>query len=155
MLRIATIARSAAVALAFALTAASTTALADGPVAHAKGHHGEAGAREDHAKKFPMRPEAFRELVARRTDRARVKMEEILADRKLPDAVAAAVRKDFEAGAAKVKAAAEKAAAKGQVTLADAKELKKLAHDLIEEARIRYGLGKGGHHKKGGHKRDA
>ena len=154
MLRIATIARSAAAALALALTVAPLAAHADEP---ARGHHGRDGVRDEHAKKFPMRPEAFRELVAHRTDKARVKMEEVLAGRKLPDAVAAAVRKDFEAGAAKVKAAAEKAATKGSVTLEDAKEIRKLAQELIADARTRYGLGKPEHHKKGhhGHDKDA
>jgi hypothetical protein len=150
MLRVTTIARSAAAALAFALTAVPLTALADdGRAAPAHGHH---GVRDEAAKKFPMRPEAFKELVAHKTDKARVHMEELLVAKKLPDAVAAQVRKDFEAGAAKVKAAADKVAAKGSVTLADAKEVKKLAHELIAEARQRYGLGKP-HHGKGHHDR--
>jgi hypothetical protein len=150
MLRIQTIARSAAAALALALTAAPLTALADEPAAGA--HHDHGRAREDHAKMFPMRGEAFRELVARRTDKAREHMDRMLAARKLPDALAAQVRRDFEAGAAKVKAAAEKVAQKGSVSLEDAREIRKLARDLIAEARAKYGLPKG-EHPKGRHDR--
>lgn len=153
MPRIQTLARFASAALALSLLAAPLTALADEPASPARGHHEHGKARKDQAEKFPMRSEAFRELVAKRLDNARVRLERMLAARKLPDAVAAQVRKDFEQGAAKVKAAAEKTAQKGAVTREDARDVRKLAEAIITEARAKYGIGKP-EHRKGQHGRN-
>ncbi len=144
MIRFATIARSAAAALALALTAAPLTALADEPAAGARDHGRD---HEDRAARFPMKPEAFEQLVEKRIAKAREHLERVLAAQPLPDLVKVSVRRDFEEGAAQVRAAAKKAADGGTVTKEEARAVRELARSIVEQGRAKYGLGKPDHPK--------
>ncbi len=153
-------------ALVVAVSAVPATALAAGPgdqpsaVEHgAKGKRGE-GKGEREAHQFPMKGGDFITMVDARIVKIRTKVQEKLAKHPLPDATKKAVLADVDAGAAKVKVAAQKAAADGTVTKEEAKSVRDLAHDVKKQVRTKYGLpgrgdGKGerGHGKgKGGGK---
>ena len=145
MIRIATIARSAAAAIALALVAAPMTALADEPAAprheHGKGHE---------RAEFPMKADAFQQLVERRIAKAHEHMEKILVAKSLPEAVANAVRKDFEDGAGRVRAAAKAAEKNGVVSKEEAHVVRELSRTIVEQMREKYGMPKG-EHPKGKH----
>ena len=72
----------------------------------------------------------------------------MLAERKVPEAKQAQIKKDFEDGAAAVKAAAARAGSDGTVTKAEAKEVRDLAKDLKQKAREKYMPGKGQERRK-------
>ena len=144
MIRFATIARSAAAALALALTAAPLTALADEPAAGARDHR---KGHEDRAAQFPMTAEAFGQLVERRIVKARGHLDRVLAGKPLPAPVLDAVRRDFELGAEKVRDAAKKAEKNGQVTKEEARVVREVAREVVSQGRAKYGLGKPDHAK--------
>ncbi len=135
-----------ALALVFAVSAKPVTALAAGPEAAqdamehgAKGKRSEGkGKREAH--QFPMKGGDFIARVDARIAKIRTKAQEKLARRPLPEATKKAVLADVDAGAAKVKAAANKAAADGTVTREEAKAVRDLAHDVRKEIRTEHGL---------------
>ncbi len=136
------IVRPAAAALALSLGLAPAVALAHG---HDKGDRGglvEQGKGKEHAR-FPMKAEEFKQLVEARIRKAFEHLDRILDKRQVPEAIKAQVKKDFDAGAAQVRAAATKAGADGTVTKAEAKDVRELAKDLRDKAREKYGMGKG------------
>lgn len=143
MIRIATIARSAAAALALALTVAPLTASADEPTPKQERH--QKGAHERAA--FPMKAEEFEALVEKRIADAHAHMERAIVDRGVPDLVAAAVRRDFEAGAAQVRAATKVAEKNGVVTHEEARAVRKLARTIANDLKEKYGVGRGEHAK--------
>lgn len=146
-------------ALVFAVSALPATALAAGPdgtsgaVEHgAKAKRGEGkGQREAH--QFPMKGGDFITMVDARIVKIRARVQEKLAKHPLPEATKKAVLADVDAGAARVKAAAQKAAADGTVTREEAKSVRDVAKDVKKEVRTKYGLPGRGHGKgkgKGG-----
>jgi hypothetical protein len=148
------------IALVAAVSALPATALAAGPEAaqrpgqSAEEHgspRGGKGKGEREAHQFPMKGGDFITMVDARIQKVRAKVQEKLAKHPLPDATKKQILADVDAGAAKVKAAAQKAAADGTVTKDEAKEVRDLAHQVKKDVRAKAGLpehGKG--HGKGG-----
>lgn len=142
MKSIQSIVRPIAVALVFALSAIPMTAFAGdkAPVTETK-----------KPPRFPMTAESFNKLIENRIAKIRERLSEKLAKHKVPEAKQAEIKKDFEAGAAAIRAAAAKAAADGTVTKEEAKDVRRLAKDIRRQAREKYmpGKGHGKEHGKG------
>lgn len=134
MLSIRKIIRPAAVALAFALVAAPVAA-------HAEGKDRSAEVKKQ--RKFPMPAESFNKLIEKRLTKAREHLVSRLDKHNAPEAMKAQAKKDFDAGAAAVRALSAKVQADGTVTQEEAKQVRDLAKDLKQKAREKYGLGKG------------
>jgi hypothetical protein len=115
-----------AVALAFALCAAPVTAFA--------GDRAPAAETKKDQRRFPMKAESFNKLIEKRIAHMREHLSRTLAARKVPEAKQAQIKKDFEDGAASVRAAAARASADGTVTKEEAKEVRGLARDLRGKA---------------------
>lgn len=98
---------------------------------------------------FPMNPAKFSEIVDRKIDLARAQMELILVAHPVPDATKTQIRKDFEAAAAKLRAAAKEAGKDGKVTKDEAKDVRKQAKEFVKELRAKYGNDKDKDHDKG------
>jgi len=97
----------------------------------------------DHDKgEFPMNPTKFTEIVDRKIDLARAQMELILTTNSIPDATKAQIRKDFEAAAVKVRAAAKEAGKDDKVTKDEAKDVRKQGRSFVKELREKYGKDK-------------
>jgi hypothetical protein len=144
-------------ALVAAVSALPATALAAGPEGarpgqsaeeHGKGPRGK-GEREAH--QFPMKGGDFITMVEARIQKVRAKVQEKLAKHPLPDATKKQVMTEVDAGAAKVRAAAQKAAADGTVTKEEAKDVRELAKDVKKDLRAKAGLPE---HGKGHGKKD-
>jgi hypothetical protein len=143
MKKLSSFVRSAAVALALAFVAAPTVALADEPAAG----HREHGKQHGDRAAFPMKADAFQQLVERRIAKAHEHMERILTGKAVPEVVATAVRKDFEDGAGRVRAAAKAAEKNGVVSKEEARAVRELAKDIVDRMRDKYGMPKGEHPK--------
>jgi len=147
MIRIRSMFRAASLALA--LAAVPTAALADGktptaehPAADAKKPSGKAHRKaKGHEQDFPMKAAQFKDLVEKRIAHAREHLDKVLDAHQVPEATRAQIKKDFDAGAAAIRAAADKAAADGEVTKDEAKDVRDLAKDLKKKAREKYGVG--------------
>ena len=130
-----------AVALVLAVTAAPLTAFAGdkAPVAETK--------KDKH---FPMTAESFNKRIEKRIAHMRERLTQMLAAHKVPEAKQAQIKKDFEDGAAAIRAAATRAGADGTVTKEEAKDVRSLAKDLRKKAHEKYmpGKGKGKDHEK-------
>ncbi len=126
-------------ALVFAAALVPATALADGP----EGRHGG----KDGKAAFPMNGPEFMAKVDARIQKTRAKVSEHVAKKHLPEAVQKKVMAEVDAGAAKVRAAATKAAADGTVTKDEAKQVRELAHTVKKELRAKAGLPEKGHGK--------
>lgn len=134
--------RTLAIAAACASIAAPLAASAEEKVD--KTPRVEKVAKRHHDKgEFPMTPEKFEKIVEKKIEKTRSKMESILTAAALPDAVKAQVRKDFDAAAAKVRAAAKEAGKDGKVTKEEAKDVRKQARSFVKELRAKYGKDKG------------
>lgn len=130
--------RPLALALVFATTAAPLAAFAD-----EKTPKVEKVDKKKHGKgEFPMEAVKFDEIVEKRIAHAREQMENLLAAHPLPDAMKEKIRKDFDAGAAAIRAAAKDAGKDGKVTRDEAKDVRELARDLKDDMREKYGKGK-------------
>lgn len=101
----------------------------------------------DKAKKFPMPAAEFQKHVETRIAKRKEKLTEKMTERKVPAEKQKAVLAEFEAGAAKVRAAATEAGKDGTVTLAEATEVHKIAKEQRKEVRSK--LGKKGKKGKG------
>jgi hypothetical protein len=99
--------------------------------------------KKKHGKgEFPMESTRFDEKVEARIKHAREQMEKLLAAHPLlPDATKSQIRKDFEAGAAAIRAAAKDAGKDGKVTRDEAKDVRELAREMKKSAREKYGKG--------------
>lgn len=131
------------IALVAAISALPATALAAGPEGTQRPGQGavERGGRgEREAHKFPMKGGDFITMVDARIQKVRTRVQEKLAKHPLPDATKKQILADVDAGAAKVKAAAQKAAADGTVTKDEAKEVRDLAHQVKKDVRAKAGL---------------
>jgi len=139
--------RTLAIASAFAFIAAPLTASAD---EKPKAPRVEKVSKRHHDKaEFPMEPTKFTEVVDRKIEHARTKMEAILTAAAVPDTVKTQVRKDFEAAAVKVRAAAKEAGKDGKVTKEEAQDVRKEARSFVKQLRDKYGADKGKDAKKG------
>src|SRR5262245_37967270 len=149
MIRIRSMFRAAS--LAVALVALPAAAFADDAPTQSPGQPTAAKTKADKAHKkgkkghehdFPMKAEQFKKLVEERIAHARERLDKALDAHDVPEATRAQIKKDFDAGAAAIRAAADKVASDGQVTKEEAKDVKDLAKDLKQKAREKYGLGK-------------
>ncbi|MDI1479841.1 hypothetical protein [Polyangium sp. y55x31] len=132
-----TFVRPLAFALAFAFAAAPLAASAE---EKGKQPKVEKVDKKKHGKgEFPMESARFDEKVEAKIKHAREQMEALLAAHPLPESMKAQIRKDFEAGAAAIRAAAKEAGKDGKVTRDEAKDVKKLAKELKENAREKFG----------------
>ena len=140
------IARSLAAALAL-VVAVPAVALADAtPAAPAAGRRdakADKRGKKD-GKQFPMKAATFKDHVEKRIAKAKTKLSEMLERHQVPAAMRAEVMKDFDAGAASVRVAADRVSKDGTVTQEEAKEVRELAKDLKQKARAKYGLGNAG-----------
>ena len=145
MFSIRNIVRPAAVALAFALVAAPAAA-------HAEGKDRSAEVKKE--RKFPMPAESFNKLIEKRLSMAREHLVKALDKHNVPEATKAQAKKDFDDGAAAVRALSAKVQADGTVTKEEAKQVRGLAKDLRQKAREKYGMGKDKAKGKGQHGRE-
>lgn len=117
--------------------------------------------RGDHAKQFPMKGADFLQKMDARSAKAKERLVHVL-DRKKVDAdKRKAVLADFDAGRAKVRAAAEVAAKDGTVSIEEAKTVRGVAKEARKAMKEKHGIsgkhgkrhkdgkGKGGKGKKG------
>ena len=142
------IARSVAAALAL-IVAAPTVALADAAPGAPPATKADKDGKRGKENRFPMKAATFKEHVEKRISKAKSKLGEMLDRNKVPEATRASIMKDFDAGAASVRAATDRVSKDGQVTKEEAKEVRDLAKDLKKKAREKYGLGKGKGKDKG------
>ncbi|MDI3283578.1 hypothetical protein [Polyangium sp. 15x6] len=131
------IVRPLAFALAFVFATAPLAASAE---EKGKAPRVEKVDKKKHGKgEFPMESARFDEKVEEKIKHAREQMESLLAAHPLPESMKAQIRKDFESGAAAIRAAAKEAGKDGKVTRDEAKDVKKLAKELKENAREKFG----------------
>src|SRR4051812_3843424 len=122
-----------ALSLAFATTAAAP-AFADGAGAKAAEHKDG----KEKAKHFPIAADKFTKMVDSRLVKAKEKLEAGLTKHKVEDAQKTKILKDFDDGAALVRAAAKRAGKDGEVTKDEAKEVRGLVKTLREQMRAKY-----------------
>ena len=130
MFALKSVVRSAAVAVALAAIAVPSVAFAS-PKGDRNGEHAE------HEKHFPMKADRFREHLEKRIAKAKAHLEKQLDAHKVDAAMRTRIEKEFDAGAAQVRAAAAKAEADGTVTADEAKDVRDLAKRLRKEAKKR------------------
>lgn len=140
-----------ALSLAFATTAAAP-AFADGAHAKAAEHKegkrkAEKGKDKDKAKRFPIAADKFTRMVDSRIVKAKEKLTTKLDEHKVGADQKAKILKDFDDGAALVRAAAKRAGKDGEVTKDEAKEVRGLVKTLREQMRAKYAPKKGADHK--------
>jgi hypothetical protein len=139
MFQMSSLARSVAVSLALAIGIAPLAASAQ-----EKDKQEQAGKRGDkrgekHGKKhFPMKADEFKKHVENRITRSIEKLDTVLAKRNVPVAKRAEIKKDVEAAAVLVRAAAARVAADGTVTKEEAKEVRGLAKDMKKKAMAKH-----------------
>jgi hypothetical protein len=141
---------SIAVAVTLALVAIPTSALADSgrpAAADAKGkrpasEEAKGGQKKGKRKHFPIEAQKFQEMVDKRISKARAHMERAMEKHHVSDALKAQIRKDFEVGAAQIRAAAKRLGADGTVTKEEAKEVRGLTKSLKQKSREKYLGGK-------------
>ena len=124
-----------ALSLAFATTAAAP-AFADGAGAKAAEH--KEGKGKDKAKHFPIAADKFNKMVDSRLAKAKDKLEEGLTKHKVESDKKTKILKDFDDGAALVRAAAKRAGKDGEVTKDEAKEVRGLVKTLREQMRAKF-----------------
>lgn len=134
MLSIRTIVRPAIAALALSIFALPM-------VAHAEGKDRSAEVKKE--RKFPMPAESFNKHIEKRLAKAREHLVKALDKNNAPAATKAQATKDFDAGAAAVRALSAKVAADGTVTADEAKQVRGLSKELKQKAREKYGVFKG------------
>jgi hypothetical protein len=113
-------------------------------------------AGEKSAKKFPMSAQEFKQKHDAHVAKAKTKLEERIKAKNVDPEKAKLMRARFEAVSTKVGQAVSKAAADGQVTKGEAKEVRKVAkearHEGRKHAKKRGEHGKRGEPSKGGDK---
>jgi hypothetical protein len=132
-----TFARPLALALAFVFAAAPLAASAEEKAPAPKVEKVD---KKKHGKgDFPIESAKFDETVEKKIAHARTRMEEMLAAHPVPEGIKKQIRKDFDAGADAIRAAAKQAGKDGKVTREEAKDVRELARDLKKDAREKYG----------------
>jgi hypothetical protein len=134
-------ARPVALALALAFGASPLVASAD--EAHGKAEAVKVVHPKKVAKHFPVKAGHFEKAVAVRIEQARLHLDRMIAEARLPEHVARQIRRDFEGHAASIRALARRCEADGKVTREEAKEVNDLAKSLERRAEERYHLGHG------------
>lgn len=137
-----------ALSLAFATTAAAPAFAesSDAKVAAPKDKGHKKGDRKHdhkHDKKgdkpqFPVKADGFAKMVDTRLSDAKTKLESGLARHKVEGDAKAAVLKDFDTGAALVRAAAKRVGKDGEVTKDEAKEVRQLVKSLRKDMRTKF-----------------
>lgn len=106
--------------------------------------------REGKAKpNFPMKAEDFKKMVNERLAKMQARFDQVLSKKNPPAEKKEQMKKAFEAGVAKIKAAVDKAAADNTVTQEEAKEVRKVVKEQRKELRAHHGKGKGKHKRDG------
>ncbi|MDC0744166.1 hypothetical protein [Polyangium mundeleinium] len=140
MLHLRSILRSFAVALTLAVVAAPVVAQADeGRAPAAARHEGKQGGK--HEKHFPIAAVKFEKHVDKGLAKQRERLEKRMAAHHVPEAKRAERWKQFDEGAAKIRAEVKRVGADGTVTKEEAQQVRALARPLHKEART--------HHKRG------
>lgn len=112
---------------------------------HEKGKRGERGERPS----FPMEASKFMTHIEKRIERVESRVEKRLERSKMTDAEKNEVRAKVAAGTSKLRSAAQKAAADGTVTEAEAKAVREVAHEMRKNAKGERKEWKKKHGKKG------
>jgi len=94
-----------------------------------------AGVTEERDAKFPMTAADFRERVSAHLEKARVRIEEHITARQLPQDKADEVRAKFRQAIAKINAKVDEACADGTVTKEEADAVHELSHALLHHLR--------------------
>jgi hypothetical protein len=137
MLHLRSILRSLAVALALTVVAAPVVAQADeGRAPAARKDEGKQGGK--HEKHFPVDAAKFEKHVDKRIAKQREHMEKAMAEHNVPEAKRAERRKQFDDGAAKVRAEVKRVGADGTVTKEEAQQVRELSRSLHKEARAHH-----------------
>ena len=97
----------------------------------------------DKAKHFPMRAAEFKQKVEERITKRRARIEAKMKEKGVPAEKQKTALAAFDAGSAKVRAAAEAAGKDGTVTAEEAKGVRELVKQLRKEAHAKGGKGKG------------
>jgi hypothetical protein len=130
MLRLRSILRSLAVALALTVVAAPVVAQADEGRAPAGKDEGKHGGKYD--KVFPVDAAKFEQHMDQRIAKLRERMEKAMAEHGVPEAKRAERRKHFDEGAAKVRAEVKRVGADGTVTKEEAQQVREVVRSLKE-----------------------
>lgn len=100
--------------------------------------------RDQKAKpNFPMKAEDFRKMVNERLSKMQARFDKMLSKKNPPAEKKEQMKKAFDAGIAKIKAAVDKAAADSTVTQEEAKEVRQVVKAQRKELRAHHGKGKG------------
>lgn len=136
-----------ALALALSLATASTAFAApparDRQAQDARHQKGDRKEKDDE-KKFPMKADEFRKLVAERVGKARERMEKHISKKNVPEDKAKVLRARFEVGVAVLNRKVDQVTSDGTVTKEEAKEVRELVHKMVQEHHNEHGKG----HKK-------
>jgi hypothetical protein len=135
MLQVRSILRPLVVAMSLAFIAAPAAA-------YAGEGHAQAGAKDEkprEGKRFPVAAEKFQKHVEKRIEHAREKLEQHMKEKNLADDKRAAIRKEFDSGAAEVRAAAKRVGQDGTVTKEEAQEVRELAKSMRQKAHEKLG----------------
>lgn len=134
-----------ALALALSLATASA-AFAAPPARDRQGQAAHKGNRKDKddEKRFPMKADEFKKLVAERVGKARERMEKHISQKNVPEDKAKVLRAKFEVGVAVLNRKVDKVCEDGTVTKEEAREVRELVHRMVQEHHKEHGKG----HKK-------
>ena len=130
-----TVARPFAVALAFAITAAPLAASAEEKAPKPAVVKID---KKEHKGEMPMKSEDFEKMVEERIAQVRSHVEVALQTQPFPDSTKAQIRKDMDAGAETVRAAAKNAGKDGTVTAKEMEAVKNVAFEILSKARGKY-----------------
>jgi hypothetical protein len=111
----------------------------------------EARAGKEKGKHFPMASVKFKEIVEKRIAKVKERIADRMDKRNVPADKQKEIMAEVDAGAARVRAAADQAGKDGTVTAEEAKTVRAVVKDVRKDAREKLGKGKGkkGKGKKG------
>jgi hypothetical protein len=121
----------AALAFALSLASVSSSVLAAPPARANAAHHKAKGDKDD--KKFPMKAEEFKKLVAERVGKARERLEKHIGQKNMDEDKAKVLRARFDLGVAVLNRKVDKVCEDDTVTKEDAKEVRELVHKMVQE----------------------
>jgi hypothetical protein len=130
----------AALAFALSLASVSSSALAAPPAKANAAHHkakGDKGDKDD--KKFPMKAEEFKKLVAERVGKARERLEKHISQKKMDEDKAKVLRAKFDLAVAVLNRKVDKVCEDGTVTKEEAKEVRELVQKMVQEHKKDHG----------------
>jgi hypothetical protein len=94
--------------------------------------------KKERKGELPMKSEDFEKLVEERIAQVRSHVELALTTQPFPDSTKAQIRKDMDAGAETIRAAAKDAGKDGEVTAKEAEAVKNRAFEILAKARGKY-----------------